>query len=140
MNRILVLADPSSSARSVRDALSGHAEDEDVEAFVVMLWLPRRTLRRNAPRRFWRRANARLDEFLRVLDEARILADGIVTCGHPQAVVEAWLRSLRPRTILVSCDGVARRWIECVEDALDQHARREIRGPAVSWVSRTQHG
>jgi len=126
MNRILVIAEPSSRASAVRDALSERAHVDDVEAFVLMLWLPRRTIRRTAPRRYWRTANARMDEVLRELDAARIPADGLVTGEDPRGAVGGWVRSFRPRTILVAGGGMARRWMECVELVLAQHGRREI--------------
>jgi len=142
MKRILVLAHPSTS-NALPDVLSRHARADDLDdldAFVLMLWFPQRSLRRSAPPRFWRTAHVCLDEVLRELDEACVRADGIVEGGHPGIAAASWLRSLRPRTVLVSCDGVPRRWLECMAAALDEHVRRESSRPTVSWLSRTQHG
>jgi hypothetical protein len=124
MKRILVLADPSTS-NALPDVLSRHARADDLDAFVVMLWFPRRSLRRSAPPHFWRTAHVCLDEVLRELDEARVRADGIVEGRHPGIAVASWLRSFRPRTVLVSCDGVPRQWLECIAAALDEHVRGE---------------
>src|SRR5262245_32234652 len=133
MKRILVFAEPSTS-HVVPDALSRRVRSGGIDAFVVMLWLPRRAVRRTAPTRFWQRAHARLDELLHELDDPRILADGIVAGGHAGTAVSAWLRLLRPRTILVSCDGAPRRWIECVEATLDDHSRQAARRPSITWL------
>ena len=136
MKRILVLADPSTS-NALLDVLSRHARADDVDAFLVMLWFPRRSLRRNAPPRFWRTAHARLDEALRDLDGARVRADGIVEGGHPGTAVASWLRSLRPRTVLMSCDGVPRRWVECMAAALDDHVPQRSAGRGSPGLRRT---